>query len=171
MIRWAPRIGRRRPMDDTADFFADADVPRARVALLLSHFSRLSDDRESWRIAFPLAEVLLLLSCATIASCDDFDEIAAWGEHHLDFLRRFAPFHHGIPCERWLRTLVNRVNPLTFVRCFEDWIRAMWPGRHDLIAIDGKNREDQRDHGDPRAARSAGRGGATRRRSRAALPP
>ena len=80
----------------------------------------------------------MLLSCATIASCDDFDEIAAWGEHHLDFLRRFAPFHHGIPCERWLRTLVNRVDPLTFARCFEDWIRAMWPGRHDLIAIDGK---------------------------------
>jgi hypothetical protein len=43
-------------MDDT-DFFADADVPRARVALLLSHFSRLSDEREPWRIAFPLAEV------------------------------------------------------------------------------------------------------------------
>jgi predicted transposase YbfD/YdcC len=125
-------------MDDTADFFADADVPRARVALLLNHFSRLSDDRECWRIAFPLAEVLLLLTCATIASCDDFDEIAAWGEHHLDLLRRFAPFHHGIPCERWLRTLVNRVDPLTFGRCFEDWIRALWPGRHDLIAIDGK---------------------------------
>ena len=49
-----------------------------------------------------------LLTCATIASCDDFDEIAAWGEHHLDFLRKFAPFHNGIPCERWLRTLVNR---------------------------------------------------------------
>src|ERR1700735_1686940 len=125
-------------MDDTADFFADADVPRARVALLLSHFSRLSDEREPWRIAFPLAEVLLLLSCATIASCDDFDQIAAWGEHHLDFLRKFAPFHHGIPCERWLRTLVNRVDPLTFAGCFEDWIRAMWPARHDLIAIDGK---------------------------------
>src|SRR3984885_7961827 len=138
MIRWAPRIGRRRQMDDAIDFFADADVPRAWVALLLSHFSRLSDEREPWRIAFPLAEVLLLLSCATIASCDDFDEIAAWGEHHLDFLRRFAPFHHGIPCERWLRTLVNRVDPLTFARCFEDWIRAMWPNRHDLIAIDGK---------------------------------
>jgi len=139
-------------MDDATDFFADTDVPRARVALLLSHFARLSDEREPWRIAFPLAEVLLLLSCATIASCDDFDEIAAWGEHHLDFLRRFAPFHHGIPCERWLRTLVNRVDPLTFARCFEDWIRAMWPARHDLIAIDGK----------PRAAPTTGARGSKR---------
>ena len=125
-------------MDGTADFFADEDVPRARVALLLKHFSKLSDDREPWRIVYPLAEVLLLLTCATIASCDDFDEIAAWGEDHLGLLRRFAPFHNGIPCERWLRSLVNRVDPLTFGICFEGWIHALWPGRHDLIAIDGK---------------------------------
>jgi len=125
-------------MDGTTDFFGDEDVPRARIALLLKHFSRLSDEREPWRILYPLAEVLLLLTCATIASCDDFDEVVAWGEGHLDFLRRFAPFDHGVPCERWLRTLVNRVDPLTFGRCFEGWIRSLWPGRHDLVAIDGK---------------------------------
>jgi predicted transposase YbfD/YdcC len=125
-------------LTDTSDFFADEDVPRARVALLLKHFSNLADEREPWRVMYPLAEMLLLLTCATIASCDDFDDIVAWGEHHLDFLRRFAPFHHGVPCERWLRTLVNRVDPLTFGRCFEGWIAALWPGRHELIAIDGK---------------------------------
>jgi len=125
-------------MPDTSDFFVDEDVPRARVALLLKHFSNLADEREAWRVMYPLSEMLLLLTCATIASCDDFDDIVAWGEHHLDFLRRFAPFHHGVPCERWLRTLVNRVDPLTFGRCFEGWIAALWPGRHDLIAIDGK---------------------------------
>jgi len=125
-------------MLDKSDFFADDEIPRARVALLLKHFSRLSDEREPWRVVYPLAEVLLLLTCATICSCDDFDDIAAWGRHHIDFLRRFAPFDNGIPCERWLRTLVNRVDPLTFGQCFEGWIRALWPGRHDLIAIDGK---------------------------------
>jgi len=36
--------------------------------------------------------VLLLVTCATIASCDDFDDIVLWGEHHLDFLRRFGAF-------------------------------------------------------------------------------
>jgi hypothetical protein len=89
-------------------------------------------------VAFPLAEVLLLLTCATIADCDDFDEIVAWGSHHLDFLRRFAPFHFGIPCARWLRTLVNRLDPLLFGSCFESWIKELSPGRHDLIAVDGK---------------------------------
>jgi predicted transposase YbfD/YdcC len=116
----------------------DEDLPRARVAVLLRHFAELDDRREPWRVMYPLKEVLLLVSCATIASCDDFDEIAAWGEHHLDFLRRFAEFHHGIPCERWLRHLFNRVDPTLFARCFECWVAALWPGRHEFIAIDGK---------------------------------
>src|ERR1700675_1570311 len=80
----------------------DEEVPRARVAVLLKHFSQLGDDREPWRIMYPLDEVLLLVTCATIASCDDFDDIVVWGQHHLDFLRRFSEFHFGIPCERWL---------------------------------------------------------------------
>jgi len=41
------------------------------------HFSAITDDREPWRIVYPLAEVLLLVVCATIAGCDDFDDIAA----------------------------------------------------------------------------------------------
>jgi predicted transposase YbfD/YdcC len=123
---------------DEADTITDEETPRARLGLLLKHFSELGDDREPWRVMYPLKEVLLLVTCATIASCDDFDDIAAWGKHHLDFLRRFAEFHHGIPCERWLRTLVNRIDPVLFGRCFDSWIAALWPDRHDFIAIDGK---------------------------------
>ena len=108
---------------------------------------RDSDSREPQRIMYPLTEVLLLLTCATISSCDDFDDIAAWGRDHLEFLRKFSPFHFGIPCERWLRALVNRVDPILFGRCFEDWIKALWPGRHDLIAIDGKTSRRTHDKG------------------------
>jgi predicted transposase YbfD/YdcC len=132
---------------NVTEFLVDAEMPRARVALLLEHFSRLEDDREPQRVMYPLSEVLLLVSCATIASCDDFDEIEAWGTHHLEFLRQFAPFHFGIPCDRWLRTLINRVDPILFGRCFEDWIKALWPGRHELIAIDGKTSRRTHDKG------------------------
>jgi len=116
----------------------DEEMPRAQLGLLLQHFSELDDEREPWRVMYPLREVLLLVICATIASCDDFDDIVGWGEHHLEFLRRFAEFHHGIPCERWLRALVNRIDPILFGRCFESWVAALWPSRHEFIAIDGK---------------------------------
>ena len=110
----------------------------ARLAVLLEHFAEIGDDRESWRVAYPLKEVLLLVTCATIASCDDFETIVTWGEHNLDFLRRFSDFHHGVPCARWLRDLMNRIDPTLFARCFEAFVASMWPDRHDFIAIDGK---------------------------------
>ena len=127
------------------DAIFEGESPRARLTLLLQHFSELKDDREPWRVAYPLKEVLLLVTCATIASCDDFDDIVAWGKHHLHFLRQFSDFHHGIPCERWLRLLVNRIDPALFGRCFKSWVAALWPGRHDLIAIDGKTARRTRD--------------------------
>ena len=76
--------------------------PKPRLRSLLDHFSTVDDPREAWRIAHPLPEVLLLIVCASIASCNDFDDIAAWGENHLPFLSRFLPYHHGIPGARWL---------------------------------------------------------------------
>ena len=133
-------------MDVIAVTIPDEETPRARLALLLKHFSKLDDDREPWRVMYPLAEVLLLVTCATIASCDDFDDIVAWGRHHLAFLRRFSEFHYGIPCERWLRALVNRIDPVLFGRCFNSWIAALWPDRHEFIAIDGKTSRRTHDH-------------------------
>src|SRR5579864_3927120 len=125
-------------MEAVTDTIMDEEVPRARLALLLEHFSKLGDGREPWRVLYPLREVLLLVVCATIASCDDFDDIFAWGKHHLGFLRRFSEFHYGVPCERWLRALLNRVDPILFGCCFNSWIAALWPTRHEFIAIDGK---------------------------------
>jgi hypothetical protein len=105
--------------------------------LLLQHFSKLDDEREPWRMMYPLSEVLLLLTCATIASCDDFDDIAAWATTISGFLQKVADFHHGLPCERWLRCLVNR----SIRSCSRAASRTGWEargpaGRPD--AIDGK---------------------------------
>ncbi len=111
---------------------------RSRLRALLDHFSIIKDEREPHRVAYPLAEILLLAVCGTIADCDDYENIAGWGESHLDFLRQFLPFHHGVPSGRWLTILMNRVNPALFSACFSDWVRACWPNHPELVAIDGK---------------------------------
>jgi predicted transposase YbfD/YdcC len=80
----------------------------------------------------------LLVVCGTIADCDDYDTIAAWGEQRLEFLRRFLPYHHGVPGARWLTLLMNRIDPGLFSACFTAWVREVWPDRPELIAIDGK---------------------------------
>ena len=111
---------------------------KPRLRLLLDHFAAIEDDRAGWRVMYPLREVLLLVVCATICSCDDYDDIVDWGEARLDFLRRYLEFHWGIPCVDWLRTLMNRVDPELFSACFMAWVAECWPERPDLLALDGK---------------------------------
>jgi predicted transposase YbfD/YdcC len=111
---------------------------KSRLRALLDHFALIEDPREPWRVAHPLPEVLLLVVCGTIADCDDYEGIAAWGEAHLRFLRRFLPYHYGVPGARWLTVLMNRISPELFSAAFTAWVRETWPDRLDLVAIDGK---------------------------------
>jgi predicted transposase YbfD/YdcC len=129
----------------------DWSLPKPRLALLLEHFGQVEDVREPWRVAYPLREVLFLVVCATIANCDDYDDIVDWGEANLAFLRGFSPFHFAIPCADWLRSLMNRIDPEAFSSAFRAWVADCWPGRPDLVAIDGKTSRRSHD-------RKAGKG-------------
>ena len=130
----------------------DTALEKPRLANLLSHFARLADTRQKWRVAHPLPEVLLLVVCGTIAAGDDYDDIVDWGEAHLPFLRRFLPYHHGLPCADWLRTLMNRIDPELFRACFTAWVSETWPDAPALVALDGKT--SRRSH-DRRRGREA----------------
>ena len=113
-------------------------VEKPRLRALLDHFAVIEDPREPWRVAHPLTEVLLLVVCGTIADCDDYEGIAEWGQAHLEFLRRFLPYHHGVPGERWLTILMNRIDPTLFSDAFTSWVRETWPDHPNHVAIDGK---------------------------------
>jgi hypothetical protein len=125
---------------------------KPRRKSLLEHFSEVEDFRADWRVMYPLPEVLLLIVCGTIASCDDFDDIAAWGEMHLAFLRRFLPYHHGVPGARWLNILMNRMNPDLFSDCFMAWATSFRPSLPPQIAIDGKTSRHSYDDSTGKAA-------------------
>ena len=60
---------------------------------LLDHFSALDDPRQSWKVTYPLPEVLLIVLCATMAGAEDFVQIELWANRKFDFLRRFL---HGM---------------------------------------------------------------------------
>jgi len=122
------------------------------LRLLLEHFSRIKDKRSPEGVAHMLNEVLLVCVCATIAECDSFEAISDWGRAHLDFLKRFLPFHGGVPSGRWLNIMMNRIDPDLFAACFMDWVRACWPEPLDAIAIDGKSLRRSHDRPRGRAA-------------------
>src|SRR5512134_2228289 len=118
--------------------FAETLPRKSRLAALLDHFSEVEDPRDVRRITHRLDEILLLVVCGSIADCDDYEDIAGWGAAHLDFLRRHLPYENGVPGERWLTILMNRINPALFAAAFAGWVRESWPDKAGLVAIDGK---------------------------------
>jgi predicted transposase YbfD/YdcC len=124
---------------------------KSRLKALLEHFGTIEDPRDPWRVAHPLPEVLLLVVCGTICDCDDYDLIAEWGEAHLPFLRRYLPYHHGLPGGRWLTILMNRINPALFSAAFTAWVRETWPERPEFLAIDGKSSRRSHDRASGKA--------------------
>ena len=110
-----------------------------RLALLLDHFGAVKDPRLCWKVKYPLREVLFLMICATIAGCDDYDEIADWGVAHQGFLQEYSEYYFGTPVEDWLRVVINRIDPALFEACFMSWVASLRTDGIDLIAMDGKS--------------------------------
>ncbi len=124
---------------------------KPRLRALLDHFALIDDPRDVRRVAHPLSEVLLLVVCGTMADCDDYEGIAAWGEAHLHFLRRYLPYEYRVPGGRWLTLLMNRINPALFSSVFTAWVRQTWPDRPGLVAIDGKTSRRSHDRAEGQA--------------------
>ena len=62
---------------------------KVQSVAFLDYFSALTDPRQSWKVIYPLDEVLLLVLCGVLSGADGFVEIARWGGLKLDFLRVF----------------------------------------------------------------------------------
>lgn len=118
-----------------------------RLGLLLDRFGEVGDPREGCKVRYPLREVLFLVTCATIAGCDDYDEIADWGAQHLDFLRGHSEYYFGVPKEDWLRVVMNRIEPALFEACFLSWAGSLRADAADVIALDGKTLRRSGDSG------------------------
>jgi predicted transposase YbfD/YdcC len=105
---------------------------------LLDHFAALEDPRQSWKVVYPLPEVLLLVLCATLAAAEDFVEIRRWGMVNRDFLRRFLPYRDGIPSHDTLNDTINALDGDLFSACFGGWVESLREAEPDIVAIDGK---------------------------------
>jgi predicted transposase YbfD/YdcC len=105
---------------------------------LVGHFSALKDPRQQWRVVYPLPEVLLLVLCATLSGMEDFVEVRMWGDHRVDFLRRFLPYERGLPSHDTLNDVMNALDAELFQRCFTSWVEGLRETEPDIVAIDGK---------------------------------
>lgn len=118
---------------------------------LIDHFAALEDPRQSWKVLYPLPEVLLVVLCGTLAGAEDFVEIRRWGGVNQAFLRRFLPYAAGLPSHDTLNDIINALDGDLFGQCFSRWVdglRATPPAIDDpeIVAIDGKTSRRTHDH-------------------------
>ena len=125
---------------------------------LIEHFAALEDPRQSWKVLFPLPEVLLVVLCGTLAGAEDFVEIRRWGQVHQEFLRRLLPFKAGVPSHDTLNDVINAIDGALFAQCFTAWVEGLRePAKAsattpEIVAIDGKTIRRSFDHGREQSA-------------------
>lgn len=89
-------------------------------------------------MVYPLAEMLLLVLCATVAGAEDFVEVARWGRSKIGFLRRFLPYARGIPSHDTLCDVISALDPSLFKEAFTAWVEEPREDEPEIVAIDGK---------------------------------
>ncbi len=108
---------------------------------ILEHFSSLPDDRVDRHKLYPLPETLLLVVCAVLSGAEAREAMEEFGKEKLDWLRKFAPFANGIPSHDCIATVISRLRPEAFQRCFVRWrtraVAAATGG--EVVAVDGKS--------------------------------
>src|SRR5476651_1870488 len=110
----------------------------AETVVFLCYFSDLPDERQSGKVKYPLAEVLLLCLLAVIAGAETITDIARFGEKKLALLRRFRPFREGTPTHDHLGDILATLDAEHFQRCFVAWVASLIGVPEGVVAIDGK---------------------------------
>src|SRR5450759_2037138 len=106
--------------------------------VFLSYFKDFPDSRQSGKVIYPFAEVLLLCLLAVLGGAETFVDIARFGEKKIGLLRRFRPFRDGTPSHDHLGDIFATLDAEEFQRRFVAWVAALTGAPKDVIAIDGK---------------------------------
>ena len=104
----------------------------------LGSFEALDDTRQQAKVLYPLPEILLLCLCAVLGGADSWVEVALYGRHKLEFLRRFLPFAHGVPSHDQLGNVFARLDAQQFQSCFIAWVERFTSAVRGVVAVDGK---------------------------------
>ena len=74
-----------------------------------------------------------------ISGAEGWEDVEDFGETHLDFLKQYGEFDHGIPVHDTIARVVSCISPQKFHECFINWVRDCHSSEDgSVIAIDGK---------------------------------
>ena len=113
-------------------------MPKQDVSVA-RYFAGLPDPRVDRTKKHSLADILVVALCAVVCGADSWEEVEAFGEAKVGWLKRFLRLPHGIPSHDTFYRVFARLDPQALGRCVADWMGAVCEAaglRH--IAVDGK---------------------------------
>jgi predicted transposase YbfD/YdcC len=86
-----------------------------------------------------LVDIVVIAICAVIADCDDWSDIAQFGQQRESWFRRFLKLPHGIPSHDTFERVFAALDRRAFQQCCVQWFAAVGECLGlGHIAIDGK---------------------------------
>ncbi len=118
----------------------------------LDFIKDIKDHRLNRKKLYSVVELIFLAFCGFLANCNSWEDIELFGNHNVEFLRKFYPYVNGIPSDDTLRRFFRVLDPIVFENKFEAWVKYILKvdvvGK--VIAIDGKTSRGSHD-GDVKA--------------------
>ncbi|MBC7960365.1 MAG: ISAs1 family transposase, partial [Vallitaleaceae bacterium] len=126
---------------------------------LIKIFERIPDERQTGKIKHLLCDVIFIAIIATVASCDDYEEIEEYAVENKDWFKKYLKLPNGIPSHDTIERVFSWINPKLVTSCFADWTSLISKTsipikigdnegkskEQGIIAIDGKTMKATKD--------------------------
>ena len=109
------------------------------LSTIEEHFSTLTDERQQYKVRYPLLDILLITLVGVICGADGWEAIEEVGKNKLKLLKKYGYFHYGIPVHDTIARIISAIEPDQFQNCFINWMKgAEINTQGEIIAVDGK---------------------------------
>lgn len=106
--------------------------------LFLDHFGPIEDRRVPGLVTYPLDEILFSTLSGLLCGAEDWEDIVTLGEAHLEWLRSYLPFSHGIASADTYQKVFRSLDSEALASSFVSWVASLVGRVSGVVAVDGK---------------------------------
>jgi predicted transposase YbfD/YdcC len=121
-----------------------------KISKFIELFRSLPDERQEWKIKHKLVDIIFIAVVATIADCDDWEEIEWFARKKEGWLRKYIELPGGIPSHDTMERVFAWIDPELFRAAFLSWVAIATEGMSSVggvLAVDGKVMRGTKDAG------------------------